>query len=233
MSNAAYSYAYKQQWNDSIIQLFVNNNREESKEYHLSDKYSVRMTEYTGKVGEYTRYGSECTLVDCTGKTVYTWRSIDRRANFYKIINHSNGNEYLIFRQDLYGYSVLCIANQQAMQFFPKDSLNYSEETFIWTDVDYNSINNTLAVSGCYWAAPSGIHLFTFNNPMDEHQKFIDFIECFDGGYDSYCDDVDFVSWTNGDLHIKRLNHETNLEESIVITQAEYMAWLRDKGKEL
>ena len=231
MSNVAYTDKYKQHWNDSQS-LFVAENRVESKEYHLSDEYSVHATKYFGQVGEYYRYGSECSLVDCSGNTVHTWRSIDNRSDFHKIIAHSNGKEYLIFRQDLYGYSVLDIASEEVLQFFPKDSLD-GGETFIWTDVEYCSDSNTLAVGGCYWAAPSSVCLFTFDEPMCKQQKFIDLMDLFDHNYEACDKEVDFVMWSNGNLHIKILNTETSLEESMVITQNDYQTWLHDKGKEL
>jgi len=229
VSNAAYLDEYKKRWND-CQPLFISNNLEQSKKQCLSAQYSVHINEYNGGVGNSNLHGSECSLVNRDGKTVSEWRSIDNDGEFYKIIGHSNGKEYLIFRQDLYGYSVLDIDSGEKMQFFPSESLN-GGETFIWTDVEYNPLNNVLAVSGCYWACPSSTHLFTFDNPMSEHQKFVDLIECFDGGYDVY-DDIHFKKWENSDLHIARFNLETNSKEAAVVTQNEYLIWLHEKGQE-
>ena len=236
MSNAAYTDAYKKRWDD-CQPLFITDNIAERKEVHLSDRYLLHICEYGGKVGDWNLYGSECSLVDCNSEAISKWHSIDNNGDFYKIIKHSDGKEYLIFRQDLYGYSVLDIESREKMQFFPEKSLNSGadNETFIWTDIEYNPISNVLAVTGCYWACPYNVHLFTFDNPMSENQKFIDLRECFEPiecGYSIYCD-VDFVKWENDILHIKSLNTETKIIETVEIEQSKYFKWLNEKGQEL
>ena len=117
------------------------------------------------------------------------------------------------------------------MQFFPKESLN-GGEAFIWTDVEYNAVTNVLAVPGCYWASPYDIQLFTFKDPVSEHQRFIDLIECFDGGFDAY-EDVEFDKWEHTDLCITRLNAETMSKEAVRVREEVYMSWLNEKGREL
>lgn len=230
MSNVAYTDQYKRRW-DEYQPLFIDDYIKQVDEYQLSDKYLIRVQEYSGKVGKWNLCGSECSLVNKNGKSIVNWRSVDNNSDFYQIITHSNGKEYLIFRQDLYGYSILDIASGEIMQFFPEASLN-GGETFIWTGVEYNPINNILAVSGCYWACPFSTHLFTFDNPVAEQQKYVDLIECFDGDYDIY-DDVSFVKWDNGDLHITRYVIETKTNEPLVIKQNEYITWISEKGQVL
>ena len=230
MSNSAYTNKYKQRW-DECQPLFISNNYKQNEDYCLSDKYTVHVTEYAGKINTWNLRGSESSLIDCNGNIVAKWRSIDNNGDFYSIVKHSNGNEYLIFRQDLYGYSVLDVASGEIMQFFPESSLN-GGETFIWTAIEYNAATNVLAVSGCYWACPYSTHLFTFDDPMSEQQKYVDLIECFDGDYDIY-DDVDFVKWENGDLHVTRYVIETKSNEAVMIKQNEYLTWLSEKGREL
>lgn len=229
MSNAANTDQYKQSWNDSLP-LFLPVNFKENIEYQLSEEYSVCVSEYAGKVGSYNLRGSECGFFKKDQK-IAAWRSIDNRSDFYKLIRHSNGYEYLIFRQDLYGYSVLNIILGEIVQFYPEESLN-GRETFIWTDVEYNPMSNVLAVSGCYWACPYSIHLLTFDDPISENQRYVDMIECFDGGYDIY-DDVDFIEWVGDGMRVTRYNVETDTKEEVTITQKEYLEFFCDKGKEL
>jgi hypothetical protein len=117
------------------------------------------------------------------------------------------------------------------MQFFPESSLN-GNETFIWTDIGYDATNNLLAVSGCFWACEFTVHLFSFDFPMNEGQRFVDIVKFIDGGYDTY-DEFDFIKWEDGDLHIAGLNTDTGAKGTIVIRQEECMHWLAVKGQEL
>ena len=225
MANAAYLDEYKTYWN-SCQPLFIPENQGERKDIPLSAQYSVHVQRYNGSVNGYNLHGSECRLLH-GGKAIAQWRSINNDGEFFQQIQHSNGRTYLIFRQDLYGYSVLELDSGEIMQFFPDKAL--TGETFIWTDAAYNPSTNTLAVSGCYWACPFSTHLFTFDNPMSQQQKFVDLIECFDGGYDVY-DDVDFKKWESTNLCIARFHVETETTEAVTIPQSEYLAWLREKG---
>lgn len=230
MSNAVHSDEYKQRWDD-CQPLFIPDNLEQNEERRLSAEYSVNISDYNGKVGEWNLSGSECRLVDRDNKIIAEWRSIDNDGDFYKIIKHRNGKNYLLFLQDLYGYSVLDISSGEKMQYFPEESLN-GGETFIWTDIEYNPVSNVLAVSGCYWACPYSTHLITFENPMSEHQKFVDLAKCFDGGYDTF-DYADFEKWENKDLYVKRFNVKTMPKEKAVIKQKEYLTWLDEQGQVL
>ncbi len=83
-----------------------------------------------------------------------------------KLIHHQNGNEYLIFNTDLYGYSVMDIAGGDISHYIPKCSFNGTKETFIWTDVLYCKINNLLVVDGCYWACQWTNEFYDFSQPM-------------------------------------------------------------------
>lgn len=230
MGNAAYTEMYKKQWR-AHQHIFDSNCPVNIEEYRLSDEYSICVNKYEGVLDTFNIRGSDCCFVGSDKILLFRWRSIDNNADFYKLIKHSNGKEYLICRQDLYGYSVIDIKEGWMMQFYPEISLN-GEETFIWTGVEYNPATNVIAVSGCYWACPYSTHLFTFDDPMEEGQTYIDLAECFDGGYDSYSD-VDFKGWENGDLSITRYNNKSNCNEEILIKQEEYLSWLADNGRRL
>ena len=225
MSNAAYTEKYKQYLN-FFIPLFTFHYFKGKEEIPLSDGYILIINEYAGEIDGLNLCGCEC-LLKFNRKIIANWRSVDNSSDFYKIIKHSNGKKYLIFRQDLYGYSVLDIKLGTIMQFFPEKSLNGSE-TFIWTGVEYNEITNVLAVSGCYWACPYSLHLFTFDNPMSENQKFVDLMEYFHGGYD----DVSFENWSNGDLLVIRYIIDAKANEKVIITQSEYLTWFRENAQE-
>ena len=69
---------------------------------------------------------------------------------------HSNGKHYLVFRIELYGYSILEVETRKEMHYVPTcvhpEEGEYVEEVFIWTSADYDSGSNLLAVTGCIWA---------------------------------------------------------------------------------
>jgi hypothetical protein len=46
-----------------------------------------------------------------------------KKLNLY-FLKHSNGGEYFIFRQDLYGDNVFDFASEELMQFFSESSFN-------------------------------------------------------------------------------------------------------------
>ncbi len=230
MGNAAYTEQYKQRC-DECRSLFIADHFTQEEAYCLTDGYAVHVRSYAGNVGNYNLSGSECTLLDVDEKTIAEWRSIDDSAAFYAVIKHSNQRTYLIFRQDLYGFSVLDLGNGKRMQFFPELSLN-GGETFIWTDVAYNPESDVLAVTGCYWACPDSTQLFKFDDPMSDSPEYVDLVACFDGDYDLY-DDVCFVQWAGGDLHVTRYVIETKQHEPVVVKQEEYLSWLAQRGQAL
>ena len=157
MDNAAHMEMYKKQrW--EYQHIFDNNCLVNVEEYRLSDEYSIFVNKYEGILNTLNIKGSDSFVIVSDKILLFRWRSIDNSVDFYKIIKHGNGKEYLICRQDLYGYSVIDIREGWMMQFYPKISLN-GEETFIWTRVEYNPAKNVIAVSGCYWAFLYSTHL--------------------------------------------------------------------------
>jgi hypothetical protein len=228
LKNMAYNGKYKLHVK-KFDNLFSSEYFSEAEDIHLSEKYTLHCSEYAGRIDNLNMRGNECILKYKCGKVIATWRSIDNNADFYKIILHRNGSEYLIFRQDLYGYSVMELPSGRIMQFYPEESLK-GQETFIWTAADYNPLSNILAVSGCIWGAPGGIYLFTFDDPMNDSQQFIDLCEYIDGGYEDY-DDVNFSCWINNDLHIKKFAIPACQWEDDIITSDNYLTWLSGNDK--
>ncbi len=214
-----------------LMPLFCEENLTDNKVVEIkgwSSEYKVVVNNYCGKIGEYNRQGSKCFFYegDILCKEWYCFYS---SAEFYQLITHKNGKEYLIFRQDLYGYSVLKLENGEIMQFFPECSFD-GVETFIWTEVHYNPENNVLAVEGCYWACPYSVQLFCFENPMCDEPKFVDIIACLDGDYDVY-DELTFLKWEKGDLYLKAYLTENAETVELVIPQEKYLSWLSSEQK--
>ena len=113
---------------------------------------------------------------------------------------HANGNHYLVFREDLYGYSVLEVETGRTMHYIPEKSWpldgRQGEETFIWTNVAYDAATNLLAVWGCYWACPNSMVFLDFSDPLSEQDCgcWVEMHEIMDPDYDLF-DDIDMINW--------------------------------------
>lgn len=59
--------------------------------------------------------GSESELLDKEGKVQYAWRNLDTDGEFCSLFRHRNGKHDLVFRTELYGYSVLEVESGQEM----------------------------------------------------------------------------------------------------------------------
>ena len=166
-TNAAQSPEYRA-IQQATQPLFSPQNRTEQRVLTFPTQHTLHIDSYAGEAGGRNLSGSLCRLYDSAGDTVTQWQSLDDSAAFYQYIAHSNGRNYLLFRQDLYGYSVLDFTMGEIMQYLPRAALD-GTETFIWTEVHYNPANDMLAVGGCYWAAPYSLQLADFSNPMSRH----------------------------------------------------------------
>ena len=164
----------------------------------------------------YALIGSEKdVLLDNT--VIHSYRTHDTNG-FHWPFKHGNGKRYLVYTQDLYGYSVLDLATAEAYRYYPQGSFP-AGETFIWCDLHYNPLNSIAAVDGCYWACPSSIVLADFTDPMRD-ATYIDLNEYY---HDEY-NDIQFVAWDGTDL-IGKILHG-NAWTSITIRQPDYMKWL-------
>lgn len=214
LRNAAYSDKYREEC-AKFQPLFSDENRAEDEIIALPEDYKIFKTTYRGEVNGCNLHGSSCVLVDSRGEIIHTWNNFDDSAEFHTLIHHRNGNKYLVYRQELYGYTVFDLTNKRDFQYYPQCVLD-GREYFIWTDVHYNPLNNLLAVSGCIWAAPWGTLVVDFANPMAEPKFQHDIINCLEGGYDVY-DDADFVRWDGLNLILSCYNIEKKGKEEVIV----------------
>ena len=203
----------------------------------VKDAYKLGAANFNG--GEYTLFGAPqikslrriddgnggC-VAHLKSRAIKTWRCIDDRAEFFSLIRHANGKFYLVFRQDLYGYSVLELDRGRIMRFVP-DVWTLGKESFIWGGVHYLGDWNALAVSGCYWAAPNGVHLVSFAEPMSEEQRYADVLDCIRGGYDIY-EQADFAGFEGNELSLKCFRADVLRYENIKISREQYREWMRE-----
>ena len=181
----------------------------------VKDAYRLGAVNFSG--GKYTLFGAP---------QIISWRCIDDRAEFFSLIRHANGKFYLVFRQGLYGYSVLELDCGRIMRFVP-DAWTLGKESFILSGVHYLRDWNALAASGCYWGAPNGVHLVSFAEPMSEEQRYVDVLDCIRGGYDIY-EQADFAGFEDNKLSLKCFRADTLRYENIKISREQYREWMRE-----
>ena len=76
--------------------------------------------------------GEICRLYK-NNEMVFEWKNTDGNSRMADIIHHADGNDYLIFDEDLYGYSVLNLADIQCMHYIPAESYGKYPEEFAET----------------------------------------------------------------------------------------------------
>lgn len=203
----------------------------------VKDAYRFGAVNFSG--GEYTLFGTpqikslhriddgngSC-VAHLKSRAIKTWRSIDDRAEFFSLIRHANGKFYLVFRQDLYGYSVLELDRGRIMRFVP-GAWTLGKESFIFSGVHYLRDWDALAVSGCYWGALNGVHLVSFAEPMSEEQRYVDVLDCIRGGYDIY-EQADFAGFEGNELSLKCFRADALRYENIKISREQYREWMRE-----
>ena len=204
--------------------LFEGRNFTRRQTINLSGGYEIIKDAY--RLGATNFGGGEYTLFDARKMQIISWRCIDDRAEFFSLIRHADGKFYLVFRQDLYGYSVLDLASAQIMRFVPDAWLD-GKESFIWDGVHYLRGWDALAVDGCYWAAPNGVHLVSFAEPMSEEQRYVDVLDCIQGGYDIY-EQADFAGFESNELSLKCFRADVLRYENVKISREQYREWMRE-----
>lgn len=219
MRNVAYTPEYRE-YRKKYDKLFHSDYFVEEEISSLSDDLFLKSRYYQGTLEGCNMYMSENMLMNYSDQVIYTYRNIDDAAEFSTLISHSNGKKYLIFRTELYGYSVFDIEEKKDFHYVPD-----AKESFIWTAVFYNPENNILLVSGCFWAAPFGLIMLDFTNPMEE-TKWIDIAERIDEGYNKY-DDCNFLQWEGKNLKLELDEPDAAGMKEIIIPEEIYTNWLK------
>jgi hypothetical protein len=112
------------------------------------------------------------TIKTSCGEAILEYKVYDFHITLLDLIKHKNGREYLIFKRDLYGYSVMDVSTREVADYIPADVLK-GIEAFIWTDTLYCPHTNVLAANGCYWACPYATEFYDFTDPMKMPLPFL------------------------------------------------------------
>ena len=144
----------------------------------LDDNYTLRGRLYSGETdGQRLDNACETELLDKDGNVLYSWRCLDadgvRPCGFLGFWWSQDGKSYLLFRRELYGYSVLEIETGRDFHYVPScaypENGEVPDETFIWCSAYYGAGNDMLAVAGCYWGCPYTTIVLDFMDPLAEH----------------------------------------------------------------
>ncbi len=177
----------------------------------LGDGLRLR-TWYCGGEAACRVHASESELLDGCGQVLYRWQKLNGDGEFAALIRHANTRRYLIFRRELYGYSVLEIETGRDFHFVPAESFPEEgedfRETFIWTGASYDPVSGLLAASGCFWACPNDTLVLDFACPLSECPT-VNLHEVLDPEYEKY-DDIDLDRWDGrGGMFLRVSSAET------------------------
>jgi len=192
LSNVAYTNEYQSKREEAISAIIRPENLTDT-EYILSkSRYNRTIINYSAKLHGYNLTYSHNKVYDTDENLVYEYISEYGHPFFCTLISHSNGRQYLAYKENLYGYSVFDIRSNETFKYIPATSWK-GGETFIATDIYYNSANDMVVAEGCYWACPYGVFLFEVKEPMKLFTRYLD-IQMLLGGYDKY-EDIEFQGW--------------------------------------
>lgn len=123
------------------------------------------------------------------------------------------GEDYFFFKEDLYGYSVLCLRDKAVMHYIPEGYKplvsKYSGlgESFIITDFTFFEEYSFALCVGCFWGYPYDVFICDLSEPLTEprNMPLIRDIIALEGGFadDVSCDDIDFNGFIDGKFVFK------------------------------
>lgn len=126
-----------------------------------------------------------------------------RTAHVARVVRHSSGREYFLFKEDLYGLSVMDLADGRCVRYIPEGYRHKPEylygESLIVTGIHYHPASDLIALDGCYWAGPGEVYVFDFSDPFIHEGReyrpcFFSLRERFDSDYDEGTN-IDFAAW--------------------------------------
>ena len=137
---------------------------------------------------------------------------------FKEIIRHRNGHRYIAYHPDLYGIGFYDLDTDEHYEYIAEGYLP-GGESFIVTDIHYDSEKDLIACGGCYWAGPYGTIVFDLSDPLhfDPVPVYIRDVCMGDNDEDDeYDDDWDFVRWEEDGIVVRT---DSEKREHFVSTQ--------------
>ena len=158
--------------------------------------------------------GSINEIVNGENEVIYRYCGVDDEAAPCTAIAHPDGNTYIFFRRELYGYSVLNLTTMEDFHYAPAESFVAGGETFILCTPHFDTRTRMLAVEGCIWAAPYSVMLMDFAEPMHQARQ-VDVNEYLTADSDEYLP-LDFVRWDEDALVVRSGYNAETFEEHVI-----------------
>ncbi|MDE6539426.1 MAG: hypothetical protein K2K66_04485 [Ruminococcus sp.] len=201
-------------------QRYVINDRflSETEIYELSDGFSLEISIYEEERQSKSHkvfIAVQKAALKNADSTIYEYYCFyDHTRPFTEIIHHKNGHRYYAFHIDLYGISYLDVDTLEVYHYIPEgykhEEKHMCGESFIITDIHYDEKSNLIAYGGCYWAAPYGVMVGDFSDPLNFNPHLVSLRDILGFGYYLY-DDVDFKEWKDNKLYIMCDSEEKSL----------------------
>ena len=117
----AYDTEAFEKYKEYYVECFREENISEEEEKEISFGYRIRSITYTTQKKGYELYTYKQYLLDAQGREIYDWNLFDNHdfLNFSDVILHSDGEKYFIFKECLYGYSVLHLSDLKSLHYVP------------------------------------------------------------------------------------------------------------------
>ncbi|MBP0956575.1 MAG: hypothetical protein J5997_04315 [Oscillospiraceae bacterium] len=211
--NIYHTEKYRKRRQEYINRVFLPQNKTETEKVPLEAGFVLESTEYSAydnssEHPHLTAY--EQTLFSPDKTAVLRWQLCDSHdfTSFTQVFTHSDGRLYLIYKEDLYGYSVLRLSDRKELHYVPKgyypdnsSAPPYPGESFIMTDFHYCRDNDLAAAGGCFWAAPYDTAILDLSDPLSPPDRIRTIREIIDPNYENDdLEDIDFKEWKDGHL---------------------------------
>ena len=196
---------------ENMRKAYQTDNFIKTQQRDLGDGYIVTADTYTSQkecadsTEQHTLYIQKCRLMHHK-ETIFSYDCIYNILTA-AVILHQNGQHYFLFKTDLYGLSVCNLTHTRDIYHYIPEGYphNYQQicgESFIITDIHYDSVSNLIAYGGCYWAGTNDVMVGDFSNPMHFHPVLISMHDLIEPDYELY-DDFDFDRWENNKLYLQ------------------------------
>lgn len=173
--NIYYSREYEKK-REEYLGMFDERDFTEAENSFLDRGYSLEIRHYnkcdtTPEGWERHRSCLRSILSNDDGREIFTFETADFDDIFgTSMIFTVKGKEYLFFKEELYGYSVLEICSGQVMHYIPAVEMG---ESFIIVQSLFCSDISAALCHGCIWAAPYSVCLCDLSDPMSEPAGYL------------------------------------------------------------
>lgn len=196
--------------------LFDEKYLQKEERVELTEGYDLMAREYGHPLPKGGQVHGKRTELYKDGKCLYAYTNYEGHDRIHKeILHHKNGHRYYAFHVSLYGISYLNLDTMQVYHYIPcgyeHDARMATGESFIITDLHYDSERNLIAYGGCYWADTYNVMVGLLEDPLHFDPHLISIRDVLDPENEREdWDDVDFVSWCAEGLNV-RLDNGTNM----------------------